>query len=85
MVSLSTLVKSIKTSSSVWIKEQGIFPDFIGWSVGYGAFTYTIKEKEALVSYIKKQESHHMKKTFLAEYKELLKKHDIKYQEKYLF
>ena len=62
-----------------------MFPDFIGWAEGYGAFTYTIKEKEALTAYIKKQEKHHRIKSFRTEYKELLNEHDIKYQEKYLF
>ncbi len=83
-VALATLVKDIKVASSVWIKEQGIFPEFIGWAVGYGAFTYTIKEKPALMGYIRKQERHHMRKSYRKEYKELLNKHGVSYQEKYL-
>lgn len=84
-VSLSSLVKSIKVSSSVWIKEHGVFPDFIGWAIGYGAFTYTIKEKDALVGYINKQEKHHKVKTFRAEYIELLEEHNVEFRDKYLF
>ena len=37
-VSVSSLVKDIKVSSSIWLKEQRIFPNFIGWQEGYGAF-----------------------------------------------
>jgi putative transposase len=84
-VSLSSLVKDIKVSSSLWIKEHKIFPGFIGWSVGYGAFTYTIKEKDALVAYIDKQVKHHYGITFHQEYKDLLRQHGIKYKEKFLF
>lgn len=83
MVSLSSLVKDIKVSSSLWIKENEVFPEFIGWTIGYGAFTYTIKEKAALVGYIRNQERHHMIKTFREEYKELLLKHGVTFKEKY--
>ena len=38
-VSLSDLVKDIKVASSIFIKEKKLFPGFIGWQVGYGAFT----------------------------------------------
>lgn len=84
-ITLSSLVKDIKVSSSVWIKEQGLFPAFKAWQEGYGAFTYSIKEKEALVNYIKKQETHHKTITFREEYIKLLNEHGIEFDEKYLF
>ena len=83
-VALSSLVKDIKVSSSVWIKEQGIFPNFTAWQEGYGAFTYSVKEKPVLVNYIKNQESHHRVKTFREEFIELLIEHGVEFDEKYL-
>jgi REP element-mobilizing transposase RayT len=83
-ISLSSLVKDIKVSSSVWIKEQKIFPFFTSWQEGYGAFTYSIKEKSALINYIKNQESHHHLSTFKEEFIELLNEHEIEFDEKYL-
>ena len=83
-VAVSSLVKDIKVASSVWIKEQNIFPNFIAWQEGYGAFTYSIKEKEALVNYIKTQEAHHKGKTFREEYINLLNEHEIEFDKKYL-
>lgn len=83
-VSLSSLVKDIKVSSSVWIKEQGIFLNFTAWQEGYGAFTYSVKEKSALINYIKNQESHHRVKTFKEEFIELLTEHGVEFDEKYL-
>jgi putative transposase len=83
-VSLSSLVKDIKISSSIWIKEQGLFPDFNSWQEGYGAFTYSLKEKPALVNYIKNQESHHRIKTFREEFIEILNEHGVIFDEKYL-
>ena len=83
-VSLSSLVKDIKVSSSLWIKKNNVFPNFNGWAIGYGAFTYTIKEKDALVNYIRNQEKHHMIKAFDEEYKELLKKHKVDFDPKFI-
>lgn len=83
-VSLSSLVKDIKVSSSLYIKEQNLFENFTNWQEGYGAFTYRIKEKDRLIEYVKNQESHHSIKSFKEEYIELLTEHGIEFDEKYL-
>lgn len=83
-VSLSALVKDIKVSSSQYIKENKLFKNFNGWQEGYGAFTYTTKEKERLIQYVIRQEEHHKKKCFREEYIELLEEHGIEYNERYL-
>lgn len=44
-VCLSDYVKDIKVASSLWMKESGKFPSFVGWQDGYGAFTYSVREK----------------------------------------
>ena len=66
------------------IKKDGVFEKFSGWQDGYGAFTYSIKEKDRLIEYVKNQEEHHKIKTFKEEYIELLKEHEIEFDEKYL-
>jgi putative transposase len=83
-VALSSLVKDIKVASSKYIKEKGLFKKFRGWQEGYGAFTYTMKEKDRLIEYVKNQEEHHRKKGFREEYQDLLKEHGVEYDEKYL-
>lgn len=83
-VSLSSLVKDIKVASSDYIKKNDLFPHFSSWQNGYGAFTYATRDKAMLVNYIKNQEHHHRKKTFKEEYIELLEKHQISFEEKYL-
>ncbi len=83
-VSLSSLVKDIKLASSQYIKENNLFINFPGWQEGYGAFTYSIKEKDNVVEYIKNQEEHHKKKSFREEYIEFLKSHKIDFDERYL-
>lgn len=84
-VALSGLVKNIKVASSGFIKDKKIFKDFTSWQEGYGAFTYSIKEKDKLIEYVKNQEEHHKTTTFREEYIDLLKQHDIEFDEKYLW
>ena len=83
-VALANLLKDIKLASSAWIKDNKIFPYFNGWQDGYGAFTYSIKEKDRLIEYVKNQKEHHTKKTFREEFIELLNEHEIEFDEKYL-
>jgi putative transposase len=83
-VSLADLVKDIKIASSGLIKNKQLFRNFNGWQEGYGAFTYSIKEKDRLIEYVKNQEENHKTISFLNEYKELLMEHEIEFDEKYL-
>ena len=83
-VALASVVKDIKLGSSAFIKEHLIFPDFNGWQDGYGAFTYSINEKDKLIEYVKNQEEHHKKLTFRQELIMLLEEHGIEFDEKYL-
>lgn len=84
-VSLSSFVKYIKVSSNLWIKQSGLFPDFEEWQTGYGAFTYSEREKEMIINYIENQKEHHQNVSFEVEYKDLLKSHGVEFDEKYLW
>lgn len=84
-VALSDLVKDIKLASTSYIKSKKLFPLFNGWQEGFGAFTYSIKEKDRLIEYVKNQREHHKKINFLDEYIALLNEHGIEYDEKHLF
>lgn len=84
-VALADYVKDIKVASSIWMKENGKFPEFEGWQDGYGAFTYSLKEKDMIINYVKNQKEHHKRETFYDEYKRLLIENGIEFDEKYLF
>lgn len=81
---MADIVKDIKTNSSKWIKQNDVFPGFIGWQDGYGAFTHSSKEKDSLIEYIKSQEEHHKKTSFREELVELLKEAGVDFEVKYL-
>ena len=83
-ISLANYIKDIKVSSSIWMKSNGKFPKFDSWQEGYGAFTYSINEKDKIINYIKNQKEHHKTETFYDEYKRLLIENGIEFDEKYL-
>jgi len=83
-VSLASLVKDLKLASTDFVKKNRIFQSFSGWQDGYGAFTYSYHDKNRLIEYVKNQETHHHVKTFKEELKDLLKEHDIPFDEKFL-
>jgi REP element-mobilizing transposase RayT len=83
-ICLSDLVKAVKTSTAKWIKEKGVFPAFTHWQHGYGAFTISHGDKDAVIEYIKNQEEHHKRVTFSDEFREMLVKFGVQFDEKYL-
>ncbi|WP_455591273.1 IS200/IS605 family transposase [Bacteroides sp.] len=82
-IALSDFIRDLKTSSSAWIKKENVFPTFSGWQPGYGAFTYAIRDKELITNYIKDQEKHHAKFSFIDEYRALLTEAGISINEQY--
>ena len=83
-IALSDLVKDIKVATSTWINKENIFPKFSHWQDGYGAFTVSHSDKDAVIEYIKNQEEHHKKVSFKDELRDFLVKHGVKFDEKYL-
>ncbi len=83
-ISLASLVKEVKTGTNHLIKNENLISNFDGWQEGYGAFTYSRKERQNLIEYIRNQEQHHKKITFREEFISLLHEHDIPFEEKYL-
>jgi REP element-mobilizing transposase RayT len=81
---LANLIKDIKVSSSIWIKEKGIYPGFTNWSEGYGAFTLSIREKDTIVKYVINQQEHHKTESSREEFIRLLRENGIDFDERYL-
>jgi REP element-mobilizing transposase RayT len=82
--SLANYIKDIKVASSLWMKANGNFPKFKAWQEGYGAFTYSAREKDKIINYIKNQKEHHKKETFRDEFTRLLIENGIEFDAKYL-
>ena len=83
--SISETVKLIKGNSSRWINEQRKVNARFSWQRGYGAFSVSESQMEIVGNYIANQETHHLRRSFEDEYLELLKKHRIEFDPKYVF
>lgn len=83
--SISTVVKEIKRTSSAWVKEVAPSLRKFHWQNGYGAFSVSQSHIGRVSWYIEDQENHHRKLTFEDEYRQFLKKYEIKYDERYVW
>lgn len=83
--SVSDLLQDIKGSSSKWINDKKLVKDKFQWQEGFGAFSYSRSALPKLTEYVKNQEAHHQKKTFLQECKEFLNAFEVEYDERYIF
>lgn len=82
---IADVVETVKTSSSKWIKTKGAaFMDF-HWQSGYGAFSVSQSDAETVVAYIRNQAQHHQKMTFQDEYRRLLDRYQVAFDEKYVW
>ena len=82
--SLADLMQDIKGSSSKWINENKFTRSKFSWQEGYGAFSYSHSHLSNVINYIKNQENHHRKITFIDEYKAFLKTYEVEYDERYI-
>ncbi|OYW76381.1 MAG: transposase [Verrucomicrobia bacterium 12-59-8] len=83
-LALADYMRELKTGTSRWISEEGVFLGFNGWQAGYGAFTVSAGEQDAVIRYIKDQQQHHQHTDYLEEYRRMLSEAKIKYDEKYI-
>ena len=83
-LAVATAMREIKSGSSRWMHETCAMPSF-AWQEGYGAFSIGHSQIEATVRYIARQEEHHRKRDFQAEFVAILKKHRMEYDLRYVW
>ncbi len=84
-ISLSDLVRDIKSNSTKFINEQKWINGKFEWQTGFGAFSYSHSQLNNVIKYIQNQEQHHKTRTFKEEYIEFLKLFNIDFKNEYLF
>ena len=79
------MVKEVKRGSSLWLKTQS--PDLhdFAWQNGYGIFSIGYSQIESARSYIAAQEEHYRQVSFQDEFRHLLQRYEIKFDERYLW
>ena len=81
---LADCLRDFKANSSGWIHDTFSSLRDFAWQEGYAAFTVSQSAVPKVVEYVRNQQQHHRKMTFREELIALLKRHGIKYDEKYI-
>lgn len=84
-IAIADWVKELKRVTSIWIKEISSKHKSFAWQAGYGAFSVSQSQIKKVIEYIKDQEKHHRSQDFKTEYKNLLERHRIPYDEQYMW
>src|SRR5262245_44221993 len=82
-VAISTAVEEVKKEPSKWAKthvDRGFY-----WQNGYGIFSVSPSQTPMVVTYIANQDRHHKERTYQDELRELLEKHGVKWDERYVW
>jgi REP element-mobilizing transposase RayT len=84
-LSHSDMLQQIKGRSSKWINETFPWPGRFAWQEGYGGFTVSRSVIPSVESYIARQKEHHQRQDFKSEFLELLRLHDVEFDENTVF
>jgi putative transposase len=84
-ISVADALRTIKACSSKWIHQE--FPELrhFAWQAGYGAFSASHSNIEAVKRYILRQAEHHKATTFQEEFTAFLNRHEIAFDDRYLW
>ncbi len=83
-IAVADFVRDIKGAFSRWIHQIEPALSEFAWQDGYSAFSVSQSQLNSVSEYIRRQQEHHRKMTFIEELIELFKRHDIPYDERYV-
>ena len=84
-LTVAQVVELAKTSTSKWLETKGPAMATFSWQSGYGAFSVSESSANVVIAYIRNQEQHHGKLLFQDEFRALLQRHGIPYDERYVW
>ena len=84
-LALSDLIRDVKANSSKWVNEEKWKVHKFGWQDGFAAFSVSRSQIEKVAEYIRNQKEHHQGLDFKSELLGLLIKHEIEFDEEYLW
>jgi REP element-mobilizing transposase RayT len=84
-LSQAELIERMKKVSSKWIKALDVRYRGFFWQRGYGAFSVSPSQLDSVLEYVNEQQEHHHTRTFQDEYRELLRKHRVDFDERYVW
>ncbi len=84
-LSLADMLRFLKSNSCKWVHEKWPQRSSFAWQFGYGAFSVSKSNVAEVEDYIRNQGEHHRKLTFQEEFVSFLRKHEIEYDERYIW
>lgn len=84
-VTVQKLILELKRDSSKYVKTLAPELSEFFWQAGYGAFSVSPSHVPRLIQYIKNQAEHHRKESFQDEFRRLLRKYEIEFDERYVW
>ena len=84
-LSKAKLVNALKSVSSKWIHQNIAEQRDFHRQKDYGSFSVSLSQKTTVNNYIKNQRKHHQRRGYQAEFRELLIRHEIEFDERYLW
>ena len=82
---VAQVVEEVKKSSSKWVKTKAPDVAHFYWQAGYGAFSVSQSKIDEVRRYIEGQEEHHRTISFQDEFRELLRRHEMEWDERYVW
>ena len=82
---VADVVKEAKRSSSHWIKRHSSELADFAWQSGYGVLSIGFSQVDAVRDYILRQEEHHQKHSFQDEFRQLLRRYEVAFDERYVW
>jgi len=84
-ITIAKLIEKIKTETSTWAKDKENCSSAFSWQAGYGSFSVSHSNCNAVDTYIRNQSDHHRKLSFQDEFRELCKRHAVEIDERYVW
>jgi hypothetical protein len=79
------MVKELKQGSTLWIKQRDKRLQDFAWQSGYGMFSIGFSQIDQVKRYIAQQPQHHQTGSFQEEFRLLLGRYQIAYEERYVW
>ena len=84
-LTIAQAAEIVKTNSSKWLKRQRYELAGFRWQGGYGSFSVSEGLAKRVTDYILNQEEHHRTVSFQDEYRTLMRRANIEYDERYVW
>jgi putative transposase len=79
------VAEEVKTTSSKWMKTRGDALAGFAWQTGYGVFAVSASSLPNVCRYIAAQREHHARRSFQDEYREMLERNRLTYNERHVW